>query len=708
MNKKWVVTIFVAALLAAAVSATGVARQAEDPGVMLRAAIEKEEVEGDLQGAIDLYKAIVAKHSGQAAVAAKAQLRIGKCYEKLGNAEAVKAYEAVLSKFPKEADAVAEARGRLAELRKAEPAGLTMTRLLPPDANQLEAPTLSPDGTKLAGVEISTGQNLAVCDLTTGKLEYLTKYGWEKNDHCVWVPIWSPTGREIVHQDVAFSPGAGYELHITDLAGRSRVLMKNPDGGLAPCDWLANGSAIVAVRANKDKVAALGLISVKDGSFRELSPLKTPYETRGDMPSYDMSASADASPDGRFIAYSDGPVGGGLDIYIVSADGRTKTMLIDHPADDTEPRWSPDGRHIVFLSDRSGSTALWGVAVREGKAEGAPFMILEGMQNSYLASWTKSGLQTWSTVIMNEICVLDIDSRSHVAVGKPRVVEFPRSNWNLAPRWSPDGRHLSAIAYSASKAGGQPGETSLMVMPSEGGKVRNYKFDRAYAAMGGTGHWMPDGSQGYVVWDEEKRLFFGRLDMTSGEWKSRQIPSPEGFTGFMGMTWSADGKGFYYLSTAKEGAGSELVLQNIETGKLRTIFRGRPGENFGRSIRASRDYKRLAMSNDGVIVIVDVETGKVERIENEAKKTFFFPAWSPDGMHLVAKGEPEKEGDSTELYIVSLADGTFKRLDVSHYMPQRSQIITAPDWSPDGRRIAFDVRSWKAETNLIRNLIPEK
>jgi hypothetical protein len=241
MNKKWVVTIFVAALLAAAVSATGVARQAEDPGVMLRAAIEKEEVEGDLQGAIDLYKAIVAKHSGQAAVAAKAQLRIGKCYEKLGNAEAVKAYEAVLSKFPKEADAVAEARGRLAELRKAEPAGLTMTRLLPPDANQLEAPTLSPDGTKLAGVEISTGQNLAVCDLTTGKLEYLTKYGWEKNDHCVWVPIWSPTGREIVHQDVAFSPGAGYELHITDLAGRSRVLMKNPDGGLAPCDWLANG-----------------------------------------------------------------------------------------------------------------------------------------------------------------------------------------------------------------------------------------------------------------------------------------------------------------------------------------------------------------------------------------------------------------------------------------------------------------------------------
>ena len=62
------------------------------------------EVDGDLQGAIALYKQIVERHSGQAAVAAKAQLRIGICYEKLGNAEAVKAYEAVLSRFPKEAE----------------------------------------------------------------------------------------------------------------------------------------------------------------------------------------------------------------------------------------------------------------------------------------------------------------------------------------------------------------------------------------------------------------------------------------------------------------------------------------------------------------------------------------------------------------------------------------------------------------------------
>ncbi|OGD25836.1 MAG: hypothetical protein A2Y56_08040 [Candidatus Aminicenantes bacterium RBG_13_63_10] len=708
MNKKLLATVFSALVLATAVSAAGAAAQAEDPGVMLRAAIEKEEVEGDLQKAIELYRAIVLRHGGRTSVAAKAPLRIGECYEKLGNTEAVKAYEAVLSKFPGEAEAVAEARGRLAELRKEAPAALTMTRLIPPEARELEGPALSPDGTKVAGVEISTGQNLAVYDLASGKLEYLTHYGWKMDDHAVWVPIWSPTGREIVHQDNPFSYD-GQELRITDLAGKSRVLMTNPEGGLAPCDWLADGGAILAVRGNKEKTASLGLISVKDGTFRELISLERPYENRGgDMPSYWMSGSADASPDGRFIAFADGPADGGRNIHILSMDGRSKTTLVDNPADDMQPRWSPDGRHIVFLSDRSGSRGLWGVAVREGKPEGVPFQIQEGLLNTDLGSWTRTGLQTWSHVIMSEICVVDIDPRSHAVLGKPRVMEFPRSSWNLAPRWSPDGRFLSAMAYRAPSSGGRSESPTLMIMPSEGGAARAYKIEYPYARMGGTGHWLPDGSQSYVVYDKEKRLHFGRLDLDTGVWQHRQIPAAEGLERFMGLAWSADGKGFYYIPVTEEGAAPELVLHDMESGQRRTIFRGQPGESYNWNIKASRDYKRLAMSCAEFIVIVDVDTGKAERLANEAKKQFAAPAWAPDGKFVVAKGQPENEGDPAELYIISLADGALKSLDIGRHLPRRARIMTAADWSPDGRHIAFDSRFWNAETNLVKNVIPEK
>jgi tetratricopeptide (TPR) repeat protein len=101
MRKSIGVISFIA-ILGALVSIAGSARQTEDPGVLLRAAIEKEEVDGDLQGAIDLYKQIVAKYGDNRAIAAKALVRLGGCYEKLGIAEAGKTFQKVISDYPEQ------------------------------------------------------------------------------------------------------------------------------------------------------------------------------------------------------------------------------------------------------------------------------------------------------------------------------------------------------------------------------------------------------------------------------------------------------------------------------------------------------------------------------------------------------------------------------------------------------------------------------
>jgi tetratricopeptide (TPR) repeat protein len=65
--------------------------------VALRAAMEKETVKGDLKGAIDQYKKLA--QGKDRAVAAKALVRMGQCYEKLGDAEARKAYERVVREY---------------------------------------------------------------------------------------------------------------------------------------------------------------------------------------------------------------------------------------------------------------------------------------------------------------------------------------------------------------------------------------------------------------------------------------------------------------------------------------------------------------------------------------------------------------------------------------------------------------------------------
>ena len=43
----------------------------------------------------------------------------------------------------------------------------------------------------------------------------------------------------------------------------------------------------------------------------------------------------------------------------MQADGTRQTRLTRHPADDYGPIWSPDGRQIAFVSNRSGKDQIW-------------------------------------------------------------------------------------------------------------------------------------------------------------------------------------------------------------------------------------------------------------------------------------------------------------------------------------------------------------
>ena len=103
-------------LLCVGVSATYPASQAKDDRaeVALQAAIKKETVDGDLKAAIEQYGEIA--RGGNRAAAAKALVRMGRCYEKLGDAESRKAYERVLREFGDQQEAADEARARLAAL----------------------------------------------------------------------------------------------------------------------------------------------------------------------------------------------------------------------------------------------------------------------------------------------------------------------------------------------------------------------------------------------------------------------------------------------------------------------------------------------------------------------------------------------------------------------------------------------------------------
>jgi serine/threonine-protein kinase len=65
------------------------------------------------------------------------------------------------------------------------------------------------------------------------------------------------------------------------------------------------------------------------------------------------------SPDGREIVYYGGPSG---DVFVVSAEGGTPSQLTNQPGFDNYPVWSPDGLRIAFQSDRTGRFEIWRLA----------------------------------------------------------------------------------------------------------------------------------------------------------------------------------------------------------------------------------------------------------------------------------------------------------------------------------------------------------
>ena len=68
------------------------------------------------------------------------------------------------------------------------------------------------------------------------------------------------------------------------------------------------------------------------------------------------------SPDGEWIAYSIPDEHYNNEVWIVSSTGGTPYNVSRHPDDDFAPRWSPDGRRLVWTAERSqGTFDIWGV-----------------------------------------------------------------------------------------------------------------------------------------------------------------------------------------------------------------------------------------------------------------------------------------------------------------------------------------------------------
>jgi Tol biopolymer transport system component len=667
----------------------------DQAGKVFEKALFLEESEGDLQKAIVLYEKIVKEHGKDLEMAAKAQLHIGFCFEKQGKSEAVKAYELVVERYSGQKEQVAAAQARLLELKGEMPKNLSIVKLSGWDKPGIfiEPFEIFPDRSMMIGVEFMKGQNIVVCDLKTNQVSYITNHLWSLKGYCyTYNPVLSPNGKEIafLSSSVDIAEPAGNNLIVSTLDGRSRILAADEKEAYIPNGWLADGSAVLAIKVSPDNAAQLGLVPREGGNFRGLVSLQEKNIEAGR--NYSI---ASVSPDGRYILFTDTAPGEKSDIYIIKSEGGTPKYFIKHPADDKYPRWSPDGQYVVFLSLRHGSWALWGVSVKNGEAAGEPFLIQGGMEGSFLLNWTTGGLASWNTFQINDIFIMDMDPATGEPAGAPRQLEYTATGGNVSPAWSPDGEFLAFIKRNPNGVG-----ASIVVA---GSGIREFPVPVGYGTT--APRWTPDGSGiGMLSGNKEGKWFFNRLSLDSGKWKTTPIPAGISTR----FDWSGNGNAIFLASTGYVEKGAGIIELDLETGDERFIYH--PEQETGfiifRWLKVSHDHKQLAFlilnANLAIeLIVANLETGETHSLATDVGYT----SWSPDGRKLLSDRALSGEGPKQSLFIRPESGGTAKEIDLSEKLPLRSEILT-PDWSPDGKKIVFCLRSTQSEVSLFQNIIP--
>jgi Tol biopolymer transport system component len=662
---------------------------AETGQSLFQKALTKERAEADPAGAIRIYERVVKEFGKDRRLAAEALFRIGECHQALGNAEARRTFERLVREYAEQTQRVEDARARLAALERAgslnHPPGITLRKVWGGTSGVVEG-SPSPDGRHLSFTDWETG-DLAVRDLVTGQNRRLTGKGsWKDSDEYAEASVISGDGRQI-----AFgwnNKEDFYELRVIGMDGsKPRVVSRDKEVGfyVGAYQWTVDGKQILAALQKSGGETRIALIPTAGGPARVLKTLVR-------YPSY-----ASLSPDGRFLVYDQPGQGDGRerDIFLLSVEGGQEIPLVRHPADDFAALWMPDGKRVLFVSDRTGTNGFWAIDVVDGKPGGIPQLLKDGVGRGIRPNgFTRQGSFYYSLNIrMQDVYVAEVDPVAGQVLRQPAPVAARFVGSNSSPSWSPDGRRLAYYSQrSDSTAVGGP---TLVIHSIETGEVRDVPV--LLLQLPFPVRWFPDGKSVLVgAWESPKRdlVAFYRVDIQTGD--HRLLRSSSG-TGVVRSELSPDGKTLFFFTGGEPKLRGGVISRDIETGQEREIARVPylAGNGWAR-LAVSPDGKNLAFRSPVVGEAKWTALRLAPATGGELRELYRFRqsetsnndelAWTPDGRHVLLARGTGKDG-MPEMWRIPVGGGEPERTGLSM---AGMRTVAA---HPDGRRIAFDGRT---------------
>ena len=431
--------------------------------------------------------------------------------------------------------------------------------------------------------------------------------------------------------------------------------------------------------------------------------------------------SLDVSPDGRTIVFD--LLG---DIYTVPVTGGQAKRITSGSGFDGQPRFSPDGKSIVFVSDRSGSENLYLISPEGGRVR----PLTTGRNQAYISpDFTPDG-QYIVVSRSNDLWLYHKDGGSGLRLtGQTPAAAPPQGpgggnapNNFMGAAVAPDGRYIYASARTGAAGYNQMlGTTQIVMYDRETGQLarRTLNLGTGFRpAVSPDGKWLAYGSRRMAVTGLKLR------DLASGDeqWLAQDIQRDDiesrGSRDLLpGYSWMPDSKSLVL------GHHGHIWRVDVATGKQTQIpFTADVDQMIGdlvrfeypvndstltvrqiRGARPSPDGKRLVFSALDRLWIMDLPpagsgpvlagsaAGAPKRLTTsdigEAS-----PVWSPDGKYIAYVSWTEEGGD---IWRIPAAGGKAEKLT------RASAFYEELAYSPNGSRIVAvrAPREQRAEIN---------
>ncbi|MDH5823632.1 winged helix-turn-helix domain-containing protein [Luteimonas sp. RD2P54] len=378
-------------------------------------------------------------------------------------------------------------------------------------------PALSPDGSRVAFIRDGGEGGFDLYVKTIGSedsLNLTASAGDERH------PLWTPDGRTLLFARVGAS---GTDImRVSALGGGStRVFADESLTGIRGMSLSPDGSRIAyAGRESPTAPYRIVLVTPATGARRVVSQ-PAPGSLGDTDPRF--------APDGRSIVFVRAVDEVTKDLYRVPLAGGEPTRLTFDNRKINGLAWSSDGSRLLFTSTRSGTYGLWSANPDGGELRALPLGSENVQQPATAPGIEAIAFEQW--MHRSQLRQFDLASGAETDAGEP----LGSTRWDSNPAWSPDGERLAFV----SNRGGPYG---IWVSDRDGrGAVQVADFGGAFVDNPA---WSPDGR--LIAFDGSPEGSTGIFTVSAEGGPPRRIVGGPGDN--RNPSWSHDGAWIYFES----------------------------------------------------------------------------------------------------------------------------------------------------------------